>query len=200
MNQVQERNRLLDIFNAHHPSTIEKPILRYISEKVDLGGIVLDVGSGYGLFGYLIKLLEPHVVTVAIDVKEGFLRRIRDADSYSHYVKATAERLPIRSVIHLSLMTEVIEHLGKEDGLNAIKDLKRISEHVIITTPENGRIIGNHLSSYVAQDFDRQGFKTIKIPYHDIPRSLIPLYKVRCFLFKCGTGNVLISTYCVEES
>lgn len=96
---------------------------------------ILDVGPGRGKFGVLCREYVPTLTYIAaVEAWEPYVTdRLRCIYDYVF----------VRDVRHLAddtlqsydlvLMSEVIEHLPKDDGLRLIE---RIPGHVVITTPK----------------------------------------------------------------
>ncbi len=183
-----------EILKATHPRTIEKHVLTYIKDRL-YNQVLLDIGTGSGIFGYFVRLIRPDSILIGVDVNESYVSQLKPTRIYTHHIIATAGNLPFRPVIHISILIEVIEHLVKEKGVTVIQDLKKLSKYCIITTPEKGRTSKHHKSSYTISDFTKHGYTVKKISYNYIPFSLKLLNKLRCILLGLGTGEVLICEY-----
>lgn len=119
---------------------------------------VLDVGPGRGKFGVLIREYVPT------------LERLDAVEAWRPYITPLLEciydvvwAVDVRDFsadqlgsYDLVLMSEVIEHLPKEDGLRL---LARIPGHVVITTPEeffesvDYPPTERHISHWTREDF-----------------------------------------------
>ncbi len=76
----------------------------------------------------------------------------------------------------LALFLDVIEHFEKEEGFSVLKELRRISKKVLITTPKDfyeqvveENPLENHRSYWTADDFVSFG----KVEFFEHPDSLI---------------------------
>lgn len=96
---------------------------------------ILDVGPGRGKFGILCREYVPTLNYIAaVEAWEPYvtdqLRCIYDC-VFVHDVRDLSD--DTLQSYDLVLMSEVIEHLPKDDGLAL---LERIRGHIVITTPE----------------------------------------------------------------
>lgn len=96
---------------------------------------VLDVGPGWGKGGILIREYVPSVTRLdAVEAWPGYvthrLRCLYD-EIFMQDVRTLQDE--VLADYDLVLMSEIIEHLEKPDGVTL---LRRIPGHVVITTPE----------------------------------------------------------------
>lgn len=95
---------------------------------------VLDVGPGWGKYGMLVREYVGSVERVdAVEAWPGYVTpRLRAI--YDHVYELDVRELSVDhlAAYELVLMSEVIEHLPKADGLAL---LDRIPGRVVITTP-----------------------------------------------------------------
>src|SRR5574341_1579427 len=95
---------------------------------------VLDVGAGYGKFGYLVREYSRAERVDGLDV--GPPRY----PSYDHFYIGDARELDRvlpedAPVYDLALFVEVLEHLEKADAWRVLDRLTRRAGKVIVTTP-----------------------------------------------------------------
>jgi len=132
---------------------------------------VLDVGAGFGKWGYLAR--------EALDFMAGRIERgewrtvIHGIDAFPHHsplwewvydAVTVGHALELRHSLakyDLVILGDVIEHLTKEDGLILIRTLLAQNRHVIVTTPLDffDQEIGDntyerHLSLWTRSDFN----------------------------------------------
>lgn len=137
---------------------------------------VLDVGCGYGKYGFLIREYIDHFeYKIAIDAIEA------DFDDEAYQVIDTiyddlyegdflgtpifiGDHAPQREYWDLILMIDVIEHFTKEDGLTAIDEALNIGKRILISTPREpaeqhieGKPYEDHLSKWTIKDFKGVG-------------------------------------------
>lgn len=111
---------------------------------------VLDVGCGYGQWG---MLLRQHL-DCPWDIHEGiprWRRRIDGVEAWEPYrnslwdfaydeikVKEATSLLSEldANAYELTLCIEVLEHMTVQAGRGLLSNLKRVSEHVLVTTPD----------------------------------------------------------------
>jgi ubiquinone/menaquinone biosynthesis C-methylase UbiE len=141
----------------------EKQILALIGNKV------LDIGSGMGYWGLLLR--NSGRKTVAIEISKPYLRFTKMLGVYFAVIRGSANALPIKSnCFDTALAIEIIEHVNKQDGRSLIREMKRLSRCVIISTPKNPSPnldlpkwvpeTERHLSCWTERDFQAEGLKT----------------------------------------
>lgn len=128
----------------------------------------LDAGCGDGRYGTYFN-----GEVIALDLNPQHLAKRASALNYKDRVLGTICSLPFRSAIFDTVLcSEVIEHMSKLEGKsNALKELKRVSKYLIITTPNRNmwfqilhrllRIPENpgHVSKWTAKDLQEEGFR-----------------------------------------
>jgi len=110
------------------------------------GTSILDVGCGYGKWGFLVKkfffctkngnaIVEPFVA--GIDRHHGNLQGLTRHGVYDLLVRGDATRLSFRDKSFDTVLAfEVIEHLTKADGYKALQEFERIAKScVMLSTP-----------------------------------------------------------------
>jgi hypothetical protein len=95
---------------------------------------VLDVGAGYGKYGFLVREYMPVQRVDGLDV--GPPRY----PAYDHFYTGDARELervlpPDAPVYDLALFIEVLEHLEKPDAYVLLDALTRRARRVLVTTP-----------------------------------------------------------------
>lgn len=149
---------------------------------------ILDVGIGFGKFGILFReyldcwhrpdrerYLKSHwsLKLVGVEVFEPFIqdhqRFIYDTILIGDIRELVANgRLAEEGTLDLGVLSDVIEHMPKEDGLTLIEGLRKQCQHLIITTPngftKQGPIMGNraeaHHCGWTPEEFVALGFRT----------------------------------------
>jgi SAM-dependent methyltransferase len=136
------------------------------------GGVksVLDVGCGKGLSGYLLKSYTGAEWIVGLDVYEPYLELCRKQGNYDVLKCWNLLDLPLpfgSGSFDLAVCFDVIEHLAKADGVKLLKELQRVSNRVLVSTPaifsnEHGsvdeNVYQNHLCLWRKKDFTILGF------------------------------------------
>lgn len=131
------------------------------------GNRILDIGSGIGYWGLLLR--DYGRVAIALDICDSYLRLTKMINAYEAVIKGSASALPIRAdYFDTALALEVIEHVDKQNGFSLISEMKRVSECLIVTTPQDAS--GNedlpdwvpeserHLSCWTGQELREAGF------------------------------------------
>jgi ubiquinone/menaquinone biosynthesis C-methylase UbiE len=150
-----------------HPLEYHNFVLSEIGKKRKM--TVLDVGAGFGIWGYLIHTLRKPSLLVGLDIDKNYLSVLKKHKIYDCVVLASASALPVtEKIFDYVLAVEVIEHLPKLDGESMISELERVClQKVILTTP-NGYLSQHsntipqseiHRSSWSAREFRKKGYK-----------------------------------------
>ena len=92
---------------------------------------ILDVGSGYGIFGYILRKSRDLDLLVSLDPFHYF---------HGHYDKSYITTWKDYYQNHsqytdVLVSTEMIEHLPKSEALTFLNEAKVSTQHVIIATP-----------------------------------------------------------------
>ena len=130
---------------------------------------ILDVGAGFGIWGYLMRTLRRPSLLVGLDIDTNYLSALKKHKIYDCLIQASASALPIRNrIFDYVLAAEIIEHLPKLDGEKMILELERVCLQKIILTTPNGYLrqhLDNiprseiHRSSWSAKEFRKRGYK-----------------------------------------
>ena len=109
------------------------------------GSSFLDIGSGYGKWGFLLKkyfwqisgdsVSSPFVA--GLDIFMPHLLSLKTMNIYDLLIKANAPRLPFKdNSFDTVLAIELLEHTDKENGARLLGELKRVAKlRAIVTTP-----------------------------------------------------------------
>ncbi|CAN5678132.1 class I SAM-dependent methyltransferase [soil metagenome] len=131
---------------------------------------LLDVGCGGGVIGALCRIYRSMDRLVGVDAHAPAIELCRRHSFYDEVLDLdiTADRLPFAdSSFDVVTCIEVIEHVGREDGLRLLDELERVGRSVIVTTPNGyleqddleGNPLQRHLSGWSVGDFARRGYR-----------------------------------------
>lgn len=152
-------------------------------------GSVLDIGCGYGLFGYMLRMEREHGgELIGVDAYAPYIKKLRRHAGavYDSLVIADARHLPFKmGAVDTVLASEVIEHLPREGGLALIAEAERVGRRLaIFTTPRghlpqeshNGNDLEAHLSGWSERDFADRRYE---IAYAGSVQMMLNKSKVR---------------------
>jgi len=132
--------KLGEACSLQHITTLKKR-LNFILDNVNVGerSRILDIGTGKGVYIYLISRRYPHVNFVGIDINEKNIAQAKDIiqEENVELVVMNAERLMFKDdTFDVALMIEVLEHIPHPE--KAIKEVYRVLKpggKLIITAP-----------------------------------------------------------------
>ena len=152
------------------------PLLDIIMDLSPRPGRVLDVGVGFGKFGFLCKEYltfwdrpEPNsqVRVDGIEAFPDYLGPIQQEIYNSLHIGDARDLLPRfpDDEYDLVLLIDVLEHFTRGDGLNVLSECRRIGKVVIVCTPSwffpqqdaFGNPYERHRSLWCRKDFRRMG-------------------------------------------
>ena len=155
-------------------------LCKFLSETRPLINSVLDVGVGLGINGVMVR---AHLdgTTKWKFVKEEWLTRLVGVEIFNKYenpIWNIYDKITIGNIkdllfnceidsVDCVLFTDVIEHLSKEDGLFVLRELKKISRMVYVTTPAeywpqqsvHGNECEKHVCLWTQKEFEELGFE-----------------------------------------
>jgi SAM-dependent methyltransferase len=155
-------------------------LISYILPIVE-ESVILDVGCGYGKWGYLLKVDYWYTKSgrrgselkyiVGVDSYIKYLQFVKHHKIYDDVVLCDAKYLPFRNrVFNTVLLLEVIEHMLKQEGVKLLKEAEQLADRlVIVSTPayfiRQGARDQNpsqkHLSKWSIKDFLKLGYSIV---------------------------------------
>jgi len=153
---------------------------------LDGSKMILDVGCGQAS---PLRFVEDSY-KVGLDHFRPYILKSKSAAIHNAYVLADASHLPFRSKsFDCAVAIEVIEHLGKQDGLRMIKQMEDVTQRKILLTTPNGffnALAGpdalnpeeKHISGWFVSEFRKLGFKVyglngFKLLYKAAPGKVV---------------------------
>jgi hypothetical protein len=160
---------------------------------------VLDVGFGFGKFGYLIRdyfeaksklLFQPEqwkLKIVGVDIFDGYLSEIQRIIYSQIIIGDIFNVLPKLGKFEVAILSDVIEHFSKDKGKILIDELFKHVEDIVISTPlgflkkESASVALNshedHISGWTPEDFNNYYvLESVVIPRIYKPQSVIVMY------------------------
>lgn len=170
----------------------ENKLLEQLFPEITPDTIILDVGHGYGATGLLIRskvnLNRVWCQLWGVEVYEPYHEMHRRMGMYDQLFLCNALDMPFADKsVDYSVMTHVIEHTEKRDGLKLISELERVTrKRVIISTPngytESGPLdendYNNHRSAWRPREFKERGYATRVVTKNVNSRLLVAFAKL----------------------
>lgn len=120
-----------------------RDVIDSIKEKINLN-VIGDIGCGLGFHSIIFKKYYPTCKFIGIDFSKATIDYIKNKNIFNEVYWVNSETLPIKDKsTDIAISMENLEHLYYEEVINAIKELKRTSSYIIITTPVPSRVINN---------------------------------------------------------
>jgi len=162
---------------SQHASVLNKPIMTLIPDDC---GVMLDVGSGRGSWGFLIKVYKKSQFLIGLDIWKPYLDKLNRLKVYDDLMRVCLPYLPFQEKsFDVTLASEVLEHLTHQDGLIFLNELDRVTRRrIIISTPLNlpqnrivdGNPFNKHRSEWKPKELRRLGFEVKRIKR--LPKTL----------------------------
>ena len=104
---------------------------------------ICDVGCGKGLHTSILKSKYPDIKFTGIDWSINTINYLKSkVTSFDEVVHCKSSNLPFdNKQFSLALCMENLEHLYSNESIDAFKELKRISDYIIITVPRPEHIV-----------------------------------------------------------
>jgi len=101
--------------------------------------VVVDVGCGKGVWGFLIRTSREVGYLVGIDINLQYLIDAKEHKIYDDLILASAAKLPLKEKsIDVILAVEIIEHLSETDGYSLLAEIDRVTLNLAVLTTPNG--------------------------------------------------------------
>ena len=146
------------------------------------GKRILDVGCGYGKWGFLTKkyfwntqngsLIEQPFVA-GLDIHPANVKTVAEHRIYDQLLEGNATSLPFEDKSFDTVLgLEIIEHMKEEDGHQALKEFERVAEKCIILSTPNKKCFRDgvhdmngynpyeaHVSAWKIKTFEALGYR-----------------------------------------
>jgi len=160
-----------------------QPYYDLILDKVPLDTeSLIDVGSGYGIFGYILSKSRNIKNLISIEPFD-YPVELYNTNHKMTWQKFYKSKLNLDKV-DVIICTEMIEHLSKKDALLFLQQTKRKAKKVIIVTPysfENQDAYDNneyqkHQCVLSVNDFITEGYKVELLGVFKVKGLIARLY------------------------
>jgi SAM-dependent methyltransferase len=155
-----------------HDFILDPAVLNFFQKEGT--NTVLDLGCGYGLFGYMIRLEKDFKGTlIGLDAYSPYVKKLKmyAGAIYDSFVIADGRYLPFKNrAIDMVLASEIIEHMPKKDGFRLLEEAERVGRKLILITTPRGYIpqevhnendLEVHHSGWSERDFIDRGYRII---------------------------------------
>jgi len=147
--QIKIRDYRYDICNKGQSSGLD--LNKYVKKCIDNIGSsnitnICDIGCGMGEHSKLLLSQYPTFKFTGIDWSQITIDYLKQKTSFfNEIIHCKSSNLPFNNKqFSIALCMENLEHLYSNDSIDAFKELKRISDYVIITIPRPEYIVNSH--------------------------------------------------------
>lgn len=147
-------------------------LMRSLGKSIKTASIVLDATCGHGGNAITTKYRNKNVRIIGFDIFRPYVYECKSIRVYDELLVADVRHPPFRNKsVDVVYFTETIEHLKKEDGYKALKELERIARKaVLVTTPigfhprvkeeiKDGNVYQLHRSGWFPSEFRALGYE-----------------------------------------
>jgi len=126
---------------------------------------VLDIGCGKDSPLQYIKCKEK----IGYDFYEPYIKQSQNKRIHNRYVIGDLEKFNLNEFFDCIIALEVIEHIGKQEGIKLLNKIEKITNKIIITVPSGCLNLKpqkgdnpkeKHISEWENKDFVKLGYKT----------------------------------------
>ena len=121
----------------YSPLELNLEIQNVINKHINLNNksIICDIGCGIGKQTELLKN-KINCKYCGVDFSPATIEYLKNTNIFDEVILCSCDTLPFPDkYCNLAISMENLEHLYEDQVVNALKELIRISEYVIITTP-----------------------------------------------------------------
>ena len=179
---------------SHHYYSYDWKIYELIPDYSN----IIDIGFGYGAWGYQLKVRRKAKNIIGIEPYLPYCNNMNKLNIYDEIMNKNIFEVPKYSLYkskNIVLCCDVIEHINRYEADSFIELLESWGDTVIITTPNgnmkneqstDGNELNKHRSYYDRKFFSDRGYTTESVRYYPAPpkifRWMIDLY----WLIKVG--------------
>lgn len=159
-----------------HPLIYHPFIIKMIPEDLS-GKIILDLGCGKGIYGYLIRATKncEESTLIGVEGNSTLVNFLHKFNIYDRVLKSILPEIRYKGKADYILCSEVIEHLPKNDGVELLNKIDKICRKMVIITTPNVMFqpagidrLDKHLTLWSKEEFQSRGYKVygigIKLP------------------------------------
>jgi len=176
-----------------HPPVLDKTVLNHLPLNLE-NQTVLDLGCGLGDWGYLLRTRKTGAFHVdGLDINRKYLDKIPPCVYNTTWIQDLQKNQALPSYDYV-LCIQLLEHLTKENGYKLLDEIDNTCQvKAIVSTPHGYMRDPNHLSGWTEQDLEEYGYTCTRLSYNQLPLTLMLADKVRRFVFRKGTGKLLMA-------
>lgn len=155
-------------------------IERYITKYTKGTSYIVDISTGLGKNGYIMRVFSKPDYLVGLDLFLPYLKVVQRHKIYDDVILCDVSNLPLKDgSFDIAVATEIIEHLSESKGLQLLEETHRIAKRrIIVTTPnkpplrkgvlsqEGFNQYEAHRSSWTVKDFKSRGFQVFGLGFY----------------------------------
>lgn len=132
----------------------------------------LDIGSGAGKYGKMIKKLFPNAQVIGIEAEKDYIKKYKTEKVYDQMINCRVEDFIKNNPSYttdIAIMGDLLEHLFKSDGVDLIHYLIYRTKYMVIVFPSKfvmynwrGHPTEAHNSVWNEEDFKQFDYRYFK--------------------------------------
>lgn len=155
--------------------TFDNKIKHFLSSH--LGKTYLDIGTGAGKYGKMIRQINPPARIIGIEVNKKFITQFKLKEIYDEIYAGKIEDFVAqkltqepRFTVDIALIGDCLEHLPKSAGIDLLHYLVYRTKYIIIAFPSKwvqydwqGHVYEAHQSVWWEKDFEGFNYQYQKV-------------------------------------
>jgi len=175
-------------------ATWTRPFLHELLEEIPKNvESLIDVGCGRGIVGAMTRIYRTPKRLVGVDIFQEYVDFCKKYTIYDelHCLDLRKTPLPFHDQeFCVATCIETIEHLPKKQGEQLLKELQRIADTVIVSTPSSffkqpkshteHNPHQEHVSKWTVEDFKKKGYEVKGVGELAANKLVIPTRLLTC--------------------
>lgn len=188
--------------------------IQYLFKSIipkDISGYkILDVGCGVGFFGYALRAFRDGEFNITgVDINLDRIKKCHKMNLYNQLYNTDILNWVSHDEYDLIIVSHLVEHLSKIDGIKLISKLRWFTRNILIVTAPYGDTRAEldegdypddeHISIWESKDLIDLGFKTRHMRFSHRAGRIVSIFERIWFRLRgIKRGGVLVGWYKCE--